>query len=626
MDTEVISYNLDATAGYEFFRVLDRSRDALGRDTGFILGSTPAPGVGGGAPASTIVEAQAAYAYSPTDGRIAQISNPQISNQAFAYAYTPNSNLEATVTGPIHTVINDWGHTRDVLDTKQNKVGTTIISKYDYAVNAIGQRTGVTTTGTAFPALPSWLWSYDTLGQVIAADSSVNNSDRAYQYDAIGNRQKSADSLTLPSSDNYTSNALNQYTTLQPGGSGVSPVHDFDGNATAYPLPAAPTTLSTLIWDAENRLTEVKNAAGTTIEKNVFDSGSRKIATIANGVTTLYLYDAWNCIAEYAGTTLSKTRLWGMDLSGTRQGAGGVGGLLCESQISNSQISDYYPAYDGNGNISEYLTSTGTTAAHYEYDPFGNTVVNTDTSNQFAYRFSTKPRDVETGLYYYGYRYYDPLTGRWPSRDPIGERGGVNLYGFVGNDGVNWVDVLGLLAADEKCIVEIQIGHGREWDSFDETGYTQVVREWRAAGKTVDNIDHPEYVHAKKMHQCSRVGVMGCGNGTDQFNDYLTSNNHGIPGMPRTNGTQVGPSDTPEDVVNNNGDYPNGKKGWERMMIDAMSAAVKEANKICGSKEHCCEEVTVRIKCSAAAQKMNEANNLANYCGKSIKIPCGTIK
>ena len=75
MDTEVISYNLDATAGYEFFRVLDRSRDAIGRDTGFQLKT-----------ASTIVEAQAAYAYSPTDGRIVQISNPQISNQTFAYA------------------------------------------------------------------------------------------------------------------------------------------------------------------------------------------------------------------------------------------------------------------------------------------------------------------------------------------------------------------------------------------------------------------------------------------------------------------------------------------------------------------------------------------------------------
>lgn len=44
---------------------------------------------------------------------------------------------------------------------------------------------------------------------------------------------------------------------------------------------------------------------------------------------------------------------------------------------------------------------------------------------------------------YYLYRYYDPVTGRWPSRDPIGENGGLNLYGFVGNDGVNKTDVLG---------------------------------------------------------------------------------------------------------------------------------------------------------------------------------------
>ena len=46
-------------------------------------------------------------------------------------------------------------------------------------------------------------------------------------------------------------------------------------------------------------------------------------------------------------------------------------------------------------------------------------------------------------LIYYGYRYYDPVTGRWPSRDPIGEKGGINLYGFIGNDGVNKWDMLG---------------------------------------------------------------------------------------------------------------------------------------------------------------------------------------
>ena len=93
--------------------------------------------------------------------------------------------------------------------------------------------------------------------------------------------------------------------------------------------------------------------------------------------------------------------------------------------------------------MSEYFGSDGTIATHFEYDPFGNTTVNTDATGLFAYRFSTKPVDPETGLYYYGYRIYDPVNGRWPSRDPIEEKGGLNLYGFVGNDGVDRGDFLG---------------------------------------------------------------------------------------------------------------------------------------------------------------------------------------
>lgn len=53
----------------------------------------------------------------------------------------------------------------------------------------------------------------------------------------------------------------------------------------------------------------------------------------------------------------------------------------------------------------------------------------------------------------YGYRYYDPVTSRWPSRDPIEERGGLNLYVFVKNSGLNLVDLLGLaeLEVDSSC-------------------------------------------------------------------------------------------------------------------------------------------------------------------------------
>jgi uncharacterized protein RhaS with RHS repeats len=61
--------------------------------------------------------------------------------------------------------------------------------------------------------------------------------------------------------------------------------------------------------------------------------------------------------------------------------------------------------------------------------------------------------DATTGLYYYGYRFYDPETGRWPSRDPIGERGGVNLYGFVGNDPVRRWDYLGLYIDNDGNIL-----------------------------------------------------------------------------------------------------------------------------------------------------------------------------
>ncbi|MBN8458317.1 MAG: hypothetical protein J0M04_10835 [Verrucomicrobia bacterium] len=130
--------------------------------------------------------------------------------------------------------------------------------------------------------------------------------------------------------------------------------------------------------------------------------------------------DGWNRIAGWSGTSLSKVYLWGLDLSGTTQGAGGVGGLLSMLDVGTSV--SYYPTYDGKGNVSESINSNGSgaamLAAHFEYDPFGNLTAGTSgTAAAFPYRFSTKPQDPVSGLLYYGYRWYDPLTGRWPSRE-----------------------------------------------------------------------------------------------------------------------------------------------------------------------------------------------------------------
>jgi RHS repeat-associated protein len=214
---------------------------------------------------------------------------------------------------------------------------------------------------------------------------------------------------------------------------------------TAGPLPANVNANSTLIWDGENRLIQAQVTGGATVTF-IYDSQSRRIAETVGTVTKITVFDGWNPIAEYSISnnqySIFKSFTWGMDLSGTLQGAGGVGGLLAVTDSTGT----YYPTYDGNGNVSEYLDSTGAVVAHYEYDPFGKTTVASGSKAQdFSHRFSTKPLDLTTGLYYYAYRYYDPATGRWPSRDPIGEEGGINLFAFVGNDGVNQWDYLGML-------------------------------------------------------------------------------------------------------------------------------------------------------------------------------------
>jgi YD repeat-containing protein len=288
---ETISYDLDRNGTPELVRQLDRTHDALRRPTGFTLkdGAT--------------TETTAIYGYDPYS-RLSQISNPQISNQIFNYSYLQNSNLLASVTGPVHTVTNTWELDRDVLDAKENKVGTVSVSKLDYTVNVIGQRTALSQTGTAFASVRGIAWAYDTYGQVTSADSTLATQDRAYQYDAIGNRKKSANSLTLPVADNYTANALNQYSSLQQGGTGVSPVYDLDGNATSYPLPISANSNSTLTWDGENRLTSTTVNGITTTQQ--FDSTGRRISKTTGTTTRLYLYEGWNVIAEYErGTGVS---------------------------------------------------------------------------------------------------------------------------------------------------------------------------------------------------------------------------------------------------------------------------------------------------------------------------------
>jgi len=241
-------------------------------------------------------------------------------------------------------------------------------------------------------------------------------------------------------------------------------------------VPATSTTLSydpdgnltndghfSYVWNSENQLTSVASLTNTPAESKrrltfEYDALGRRIrAGVSRWTNNTWLvtssnkfvYDGWNLVAELNATNnaLVRSYAWGLDLSNTEQDAGGVGGLLWVNDASTlGSNSTHCVAYDGNGNVTALVDAgSGNETARYEYGPFGDL---TQASGLMAranpIRFSSKYHDDATGLIYYGYRYYSPTLQRWLNRDPLGEEGGLNLYGFVENDPVNGFDPLGM--------------------------------------------------------------------------------------------------------------------------------------------------------------------------------------
>ena len=126
----------------------------------------------------------------------------------------------------------------------------------------------------------------------------------------------------------------------------------------------------------------------------------------------------------------------------------------------------YVYAYDGNGNVSCVMNrSTGATVAEYEYGAFGDLLRASNTYAQTnPFRFSTQYADNETGLLYYGFRYYSPNVGRFICRDRVEENGGINLYAFCANNGVNNWDILG------NQISRFQLSDGT-WVEYNDNPY-----------------------------------------------------------------------------------------------------------------------------------------------------------
>ncbi len=354
--------------------------------------------------------------------------------------------------------------------------------------------------GSVWSALPGYgyAFDYDDIGNRKSA--TVNGRLTNYTSDALNryqNRETSLfadvrgsaaatagvlvnDMLTARSGEDFylavpvTGLAAN---TLKVQATTVSPQQVATENRTQL-VPAAPENFAydddgnllsdglwTYEWDAENRLkaqqmrADLAVATWNRLEFAYDNQGRRaqkKVLTRAHPTSgawteisdTRFLYDGWNLLAEYAWNaststfSLNASHAWGLDLSGTAQGAGGVGGLLWTTVAATAKT--YAPSIDANGNVFAYVDcSDGVIAGKRDYGAFGEAVLTTGVAGSLPFGFSTKYEDKESGLYYYGYRFYNPSTGRWLSRDPIEEKGGLNLYEFVLNDPIAKIDALG---------------------------------------------------------------------------------------------------------------------------------------------------------------------------------------
>ena len=162
-------------------------------------------------------------------------------------------------------------------------------------------------------------------------------------------------------------------------------------------------------------------------------------------------YDGWCPILEILeradGSSETVEYVWGRDLSGSLQGAGGVGGLLYMKR--NGAV--YVPLYDAYGNVCAYADSTGAVAVAFAYDAFGNDLAEhaPGEADAFRFRYSTKWYEEAAGLYGYGKRFYSPEFGRWLSRDPLGEASDANLYRFCENAPTWLYDAFGELTKEE---------------------------------------------------------------------------------------------------------------------------------------------------------------------------------
>ncbi len=216
-------------------------------------------------------------------------------------------------------------------------------------------------------------------------------------------------------------------------------VYDADGNLVQGKLGGGVPFLAE--YDAENRLTSMSfSKNGVSIEERFYyqyDLMLAKYERFENGTLNETKHFVRFGLLELqerdAANNVIAENVWRID------SVGGVDGL-----VARQKQADHYSYLTNHlGHVYGVLDNTGTRLATHAYSPYGGT--SGDAFDIQPFGMSTKRSDFDSGLVYFGYRFYLPSSGRWLNRDPLQERGGLNLYAYVGNNPIGFVDPDGRL-------------------------------------------------------------------------------------------------------------------------------------------------------------------------------------